>query len=60
MTRKRKNGSTGARYARIVKLAAQIQRWQTLAAQRQYPQSLHDILEAALVRDYQLGKKAAR
>ncbi len=60
MTGKRKNGSSKSRYARIVKLANQIQRWQTLADQRQYPHSLHDILEAALVRDYKLGKKAAR
>lgn len=48
---------TEARHRRAERLVAAIQEWQRLADRDQYPRSLVDICEAALIREYRLGKR---
>ena len=49
---------TVARSRRAHRLSQAVLEWQRLAAQRRFPRSLVDILQAALVREYALGRRA--
>ena len=48
-----------ARGKRCDRLAAKFHTWQENANQRLYPESLHEIIWAALRREYQLGQGTA-
>ena len=48
-----------SRDRRASRLAEAVLEWQRLAERRQYPRSLHDILEQALTREYALGARSA-
>lgn len=48
---------TEARDRRASRLAEAVLAWIELSKQQKYPRSLHDILRAALRREYELGRR---
>ena len=56
MTRQESQKSKEARARRAEKLCDAVLIWRRLAANGQYPRSLHHILRKALAREYALGK----